>query len=373
MSQSYLILKLDATEERVYPLENRLTVGRKSSNAICLSDLSVSRQHAVVHLMEDQAIIKDMDSRHGTFVNGRPVKSCALSDGDIIRIGKTTLSFVQKEFDQDERPHSEITEVSVPDELEPPADQSSLQEAATPTPTDSASLIDSTQVNQYQIQEIARREDLEMKPDRIQCYLSVHLDLKDKLNSLLKGAENSVYFLMHMLDDRDTVRTLSRIKNEGIAVKGVLSFQQLDQLPQMLLDLIDDQLDVRVTAPTDPILFHNTMIIDQQIVVSCPMYQSRRTDAPLDANLLVVEDKSVAQVFLSEFNRLWYNISKRHERSPHERSASPDEKTPLVASRETEAEHFVEELTQTPENFKRLLTKLLRQDRKDKAVELINA
>ncbi len=56
-----------------------------------LDDDRVSRRHTTVTLDKTQLRLQDLDSRNGTFLNGRRVESAALKLGDVIGIGKVLL------------------------------------------------------------------------------------------------------------------------------------------------------------------------------------------------------------------------------------------------------------------------------------------
>jgi len=71
-----------------------LVVGRDASNDIVISDANISRKHA--QFTQDAVgawKITDMNSTNGTKLNGRPVTSALLRDGDQIAIGLTVLEF----------------------------------------------------------------------------------------------------------------------------------------------------------------------------------------------------------------------------------------------------------------------------------------
>ena len=74
-----------------------LTLGRDRSNAIHLRDLAVSRQHCVVEPSGDRFRVRDLDSRHGTFVNGVPVRERDLEPGDQIAVGDSVFLFQVEE------------------------------------------------------------------------------------------------------------------------------------------------------------------------------------------------------------------------------------------------------------------------------------
>ncbi len=70
----------------------QLTIGRDESCDLAISDDKVSRKHAVVELdREGRAVLRDLDSRNGTFVNGEQVRSAVLNAGDHLRFGDTVV------------------------------------------------------------------------------------------------------------------------------------------------------------------------------------------------------------------------------------------------------------------------------------------
>jgi putative peptidoglycan lipid II flippase len=72
---------------------DRVTIGRATTSDIPLMDPVVSREHAVIVRTIDGDYIDDLDSRNGTFVNGRRIAAHLLRDGDEIRIGATTFTY----------------------------------------------------------------------------------------------------------------------------------------------------------------------------------------------------------------------------------------------------------------------------------------
>ena len=50
-----------------------LLMGRDETCEIVIPERQVSRRHASIHAEGDRYILKDLDSKNGTFVNGQPV------------------------------------------------------------------------------------------------------------------------------------------------------------------------------------------------------------------------------------------------------------------------------------------------------------
>jgi len=69
------------------------TFGRVPGNTHVIADASVSRQHAKLFVRDGRHWIADLNSTHGTFVNGAKVSLQTLTDGDEVRLGTTLLRY----------------------------------------------------------------------------------------------------------------------------------------------------------------------------------------------------------------------------------------------------------------------------------------
>jgi ATP-binding cassette subfamily B protein len=75
-------------------LEDRpVTVGRASENTVVLRSSRVSREHCVIERVEGAVRLRDLDSRHGTRLNGEPVRTATLASGDTIRVGSYEILY----------------------------------------------------------------------------------------------------------------------------------------------------------------------------------------------------------------------------------------------------------------------------------------
>src|SRR5436190_3481037 len=62
-------------------------IGRDEACEVVLSGPDVSRRHAVVRVEGPHHVLMDLDSRNGTWVNGRRVESVVLAPSDVVRVG----------------------------------------------------------------------------------------------------------------------------------------------------------------------------------------------------------------------------------------------------------------------------------------------
>ncbi len=74
-------------------VDDVVAAGRHPDSAVCLDDITVSRNHAEIRWLDDEYWIVDSGSLNGTYVNGAQVQSLPLTNGDEIQIGKFRLSF----------------------------------------------------------------------------------------------------------------------------------------------------------------------------------------------------------------------------------------------------------------------------------------
>jgi Nif-specific regulatory protein len=70
-----------------------ISLGQDHSNAICLADPAVSPRHCQIDPQDKTAILTDLDTPTGTFVNGIPIKQRLLASGDQIAIGNSLFLF----------------------------------------------------------------------------------------------------------------------------------------------------------------------------------------------------------------------------------------------------------------------------------------
>jgi Nif-specific regulatory protein len=73
-----------------FPLRGEeLSIGRHASNAVQIHDIAISRRHCVIGWREGRVRLRDLDSRHGTLVNGAPVREKTLGQGDLVGLGES--------------------------------------------------------------------------------------------------------------------------------------------------------------------------------------------------------------------------------------------------------------------------------------------
>jgi sigma-B regulation protein RsbU (phosphoserine phosphatase) len=107
----------DALGRRIVNIDKPLfTIGRRSETDLRLPGADISRVHAEISIENGNCVIRDKQSRFGTFVNGEKQSERVLAHGDQIRLGQagdTEIVF----FVDDEAPSVEKSAVSAASDL----------------------------------------------------------------------------------------------------------------------------------------------------------------------------------------------------------------------------------------------------------------
>jgi adenylate cyclase len=88
------IIRPDGQEIEQEFLGHQTTVGRHEKCDLCLVDTMVSRTHCLILREGKGFVVKDLESRNGTWVNGRRIKNRRrVKEGDVLQIGPFRLRF----------------------------------------------------------------------------------------------------------------------------------------------------------------------------------------------------------------------------------------------------------------------------------------
>jgi pSer/pThr/pTyr-binding forkhead associated (FHA) protein len=104
-------------QEFAFAGEDDVVIGRSSACSLRLDDAAVSRRHCLLDLGGDWALVRDLGSLNGTFVNGQmigrrpdrggkdtpaPGGFLRLRDGDELRLGEHAFRVAVERADPDE-------------------------------------------------------------------------------------------------------------------------------------------------------------------------------------------------------------------------------------------------------------------------------
>ena len=85
---------LQVDSQRRYELGERTRIGRAAGNSIQLDDPMISGSHAeIVRGADGEFVVRDLGSRHGTYVGSTKIEQVTLRDGDELLLGPVRLVF----------------------------------------------------------------------------------------------------------------------------------------------------------------------------------------------------------------------------------------------------------------------------------------
>ena len=70
-----------------------LIIGRDPKCDLFLNNMTVTRKHASLDIIDNEVVIVDLNSLNGTWVDGQIQDSAVLKDGTIVQIGTFTMVF----------------------------------------------------------------------------------------------------------------------------------------------------------------------------------------------------------------------------------------------------------------------------------------
>jgi len=90
------LIRIDGERPVTHVLSRRTRIGRAAGCELQIEASSVSRHHALIVVGPREAIIEDLNSTNGVFVNGRKASRQPLSDGDAVTIGEIQFRYMAK-------------------------------------------------------------------------------------------------------------------------------------------------------------------------------------------------------------------------------------------------------------------------------------
>jgi predicted Zn finger-like uncharacterized protein len=88
-----------AATGQIFPISKTRTIVGRSGSDINLDDPEASRQHAMLEVIGDHAIVRDLGSTNGTFVDLERIEQQVLNNHMEFRIGSHVLMFIVTEVE----------------------------------------------------------------------------------------------------------------------------------------------------------------------------------------------------------------------------------------------------------------------------------
>ncbi len=109
-----------------FPLtQSVINIGRRESNELVIEDLHISRDHAQIRCIQRNFVIFDLNSKGGTFVNGRKIVQYVLKPGDVISLSGHPIIYVEENDDKTAQHENDIVYTT---RMETPSEESENKE-----------------------------------------------------------------------------------------------------------------------------------------------------------------------------------------------------------------------------------------------------
>ena len=89
-----VLFRADCTAQHFKLDRERITIGRRPDNHVCIAHPAVSGEHAAVVTILTDSFLEDLGSTNGTLVNGNPITKYFLRDRDEIDVGRQVLVYL---------------------------------------------------------------------------------------------------------------------------------------------------------------------------------------------------------------------------------------------------------------------------------------
>jgi phosphoserine phosphatase RsbU/P len=87
-----LVIKVGSAVESRLLDSTPFTIGRLAENCLSFEDSQISRRHARIEFEKGAYVLVDLQSTHGTFVDGRRIERHVLKAGEVVTLGGSTVS-----------------------------------------------------------------------------------------------------------------------------------------------------------------------------------------------------------------------------------------------------------------------------------------
>lgn len=113
---SKLTLSFKGKVLKVFPvLKGSMVIGSDPSCTIQIDSLAVQPEHAKVETVNTDSVVRDLDTDEGTFIGQTKIEGLQpLKDGDVIRIGKHTITY---SFSEDVTNESDAVAEAISEEV----------------------------------------------------------------------------------------------------------------------------------------------------------------------------------------------------------------------------------------------------------------
>jgi phosphatidylserine/phosphatidylglycerophosphate/cardiolipin synthase-like enzyme len=151
------------------------------------------------------------------------------------------------------------------------------------------------------------RPVMDIDGTRLEVYFSPDDGTMARMLELVQDAQESILFLAYSFTDDDLAAALIGAHNSGLGVAGVMDKSQaLSNTGGEYPNLLENGIDVRLDGNPNS-MHHKVIIIDGEIVITGSYNFSKSARTRNDENTLIFHSSEIAEIYFSEFERVWGN------------------------------------------------------------------
>lgn len=133
-------------------------------------------------------------------------------------------------------------------------------------------------------------------------------EIKQRIISEINNAQQSIYLAMAYFTDRDIAMAIVDAKNRNVIVDVILSSNAQNETVKLMLKGASISVHAFDTGDSRGIMHHKFCLIDNKISINGSYNYSFNASTNNVENIQVSDDVAVYNQFLSEFDRLKFNI-----------------------------------------------------------------
>jgi predicted component of type VI protein secretion system len=95
---AYVVIQTPTAAPIKVMLKSPMVLGRAMGCELWIDDARISRRHCQIEEQDDEWIVEDLGSTHGTYLNGRKIDKRHLEEGDALEVGGAKLIFHEGKF-----------------------------------------------------------------------------------------------------------------------------------------------------------------------------------------------------------------------------------------------------------------------------------
>ncbi|NTV67335.1 MAG: DUF1669 domain-containing protein [Chlorobaculum sp.] len=136
-------------------------------------------------------------------------------------------------------------------------------------------------------------------------------EIKQRIISEIKNAKKCIYIAMSYFTDRDIAMAIVEAKNRNVTVDIILSSNAQNETVKLMLNGAGISVHAFDTGDPRGIMHHKFCLIDNKISINGPYNYSLNASNNNVETIQISDDTTTNAQFLSEFERLKYNIDNR--------------------------------------------------------------